>query len=372
MNMASYDYDLIVIGSGAGGAIAAQQVAKAGKRVAIVESALFGGTETTVGSVPVAALLQAARTYESAKNGARFGVRGATIGYNYPTVKAWKDLVVKRTGIHSGEDAFAALGINVVRGRAYFIDPHTISIGAARFTSKQFLIATGSETVLPNTAGFAKSGFMTTQEAVNLTRPPKRLLVLGGGAYSYELAQLFAIFGSKVYLVEDGSRVLSGEEPAVSELIETRFNKDYSMSILTETTLEKVETSTLDKKITVLKSGKRAVISVDEIVVATPKKAATDIGLENAGVVYTEGAIHTDATLQTSTGHIFAAGSCTGIQGSGHMAAYQSQVVAHNILHAKKTYCHRLPRRSTSILFKSRGSGRWLYRSRAKKAESFV
>ncbi len=333
INMALYDYDLIVIGSGSAGSIAAQQVAKAGKRVAIIESGSFGGSEVVSGRVAISALLQAAGVYETAKHGSRFGIRSTTIGYNYPTVKNWKDLVVKRTGIHSAQDSLSNLGINTLQGRAHFIDQHTVTIGAARYSSREFLIATGSEAVLPDVPGLSAGGFLTTRDVVNLIRPPKKLVILGGSTHSYELAQLFAMFGTKVYFIEPGTRLAPQEEPEVGELLASIFTQTYSMTVLLDGDIEKVETTGIGKKITITQGDKRTAISVDELLIATPKKAATDIGLENAGVEYQEGAILTSATMQTTTKHIYAAGSCTGSSGTGHVGSYQSQVAAHNILH---------------------------------------
>lgn len=336
MNMASYDYDLIVIGSGPSGAIAAQQASKAGKRVAIVESGSFGGSEVHAGIFPLSALLHSANVYETAKHGSRFGVRGATIGYNYPTIKNWKDLVVKRTGIHGGEDAYNAMGINVVRGRAYFIDERTITIGAARFTASEFLIATGTEATLPTITGLSSSGFLTISDALQMQRPPKRLAVLGGGQYSYEITQFFAALGSKVYIIEPSAAIASDEEPEVSQHLTNVFEERYSVSVLTSTTVEKV-TGGLNRKLHLLQNGSKTEITVDEIILATQQKAVTDIGLENAGVAYSEKGIHVSSELRTSVRHIFAAGGCTDLLGSGDSAAYQGQIAAHNILHPKRT-----------------------------------
>ncbi len=350
--MASYDYDLIVLGSGAGGSIAAQQVARAGKKVALVESGKFGGSEILGGRVPISALLQSAIVYENAKHGSRFGVRSTTVGYNYPTIKAWKDLVVKRTGIHSGERALINMGINVVRGRAHFIDPHTITIGAARFSSEEFLIASGSEATIPDVPGLTSTGFLTVADATNLTRPPKKLAIIGSDKYAVELAQLFAIFGSKVYIIDASPRLLDQEEPEVSETVEKTFKDTYTMSLLLESTLLKVESNGISKKLSVSKAGDTQTISVDEIIVASERKAATDIGLENAGVQYQDNAVLTDSTMATTANHIYAAGSCTGPHGSGHVAAYQSQIVAHNILH-KRSPTHMDYRAVPRVLFTS-------------------
>jgi len=338
MSMASYDYDVIVIGSGAGGNIAAQQLAKAGKSVAVIEAGTFGGQAPSFGAVPLAALRQAAQVYDSAKRGSRFGIRGTTVGYNYPSIKAWKDLAVKRTGITNSADRFIENGINVIEGRGYFIDPHTITVGSARFSAREFLIATGAEMSLPEIPGLSKAGFLTAREAINLSRPPKSLAIIGAGTTGCELAQLFATFGSKIYLIESAPSILSDHEPEASDLLAKRLEADYSVSVLTGSVIERVEKAGLSRKVTVATGGKKHILTVDEVIVATNNKAATDIGLENAGVAYSDGAILVNGHMQTGAQHIFAAGACTGLFGDTHTAAYQSQVAAHNLLHSKKPF----------------------------------
>jgi len=335
--MASYDYDLIVIGSGAGGNIAAQHVAKAGKRVAVVEMNQFGGSQITGGRVPLSTLLHAASIYDAAANGTKLGIRGTTLSYNYPTLKAWKDSVVKRTGIQNTEASFSKLGINFILGRAYFIDPHTISIGPARYSAREFLIATGSSTVVPSIPGLSQSGYLTSKDALSLTRPPKKLAILGGGPVSSEFTQLFSVFGTTIHIVEKGPSLLPKEEPEASTLIESTFEKAHGITTHLESTIEKIETISAGKKILIRHGGKQHTLVVNEILVATEKRAVTDIGLENAGVQYEDNHIYTSSTMETSVPHIYAAGSCTGSQNSTHMSAYQSQVAANNILHPKKT-----------------------------------
>lgn len=171
-----HDYDLIIIGSGAGGSVAAHLANKAGLVVAIVENDLIGGECPNIGCVPTKALLQAAEIYEAAKHGSRFGIRGTTVGYNYPSIKAWKDLAVKRTGTYLGEEMFTKEGVNIIHGSAHFIDPNTITVGRARFSAKNFLIATGSTVAIPPIEGLQKTGFLTYKEAINLTRDRKSVV----------------------------------------------------------------------------------------------------------------------------------------------------------------------------------------------------
>jgi len=345
--MASYDYDVIVIGSGAGGSVAASQIAKSGKTVAIVEAGALGGQVLNHSCIPTKALLQAASVYEAAKRGATFGIRASTIGYNYPSVRAWKDTVLRATKKSYSNEHYQEQGIGIIGGRAYFIDPHTISVGKARFTAKQFIVATGSELVLPEIAGLSTAGFVTHKEALDLSRPPKHLAIIGGGESGVEFAQLFAIFGSKVTLIEKSPRLINHEIPNASSLLAKRFNKEYGMNILTDTSVQSVSSIGLKKKLQLQRKGKNAQLTVDEIMLATGKRAVIDIGLDNAGVQYSQSQIHTNKFQHTSAKHIFAVGDCSGPYNYTHTAAYQGQVVAHNIVHPRSPVAaqyHAIPR----------------------------
>lgn len=345
--MALYDYDVIVIGSGAGGSIAAQQIASSGKKVAIIESGKLGGQVLNYSSIPTKALLQAASVFESAKRGNAYGVRTSTVGYNYPSVRAWKDTVLKNTAVHQEHQYYTKKGISVIGGRAYFIDPHTISVGTARFTAKSFVIGSGSQLVPPEITGLHDTGYLTHAEAINLTRPPKSIAIIGGGATGVEFAQLFAIFGSKVVLIEPSECLLKDEEPEVSNLLVKRFKADYSVDVLLDSTVVSVSKNGLKKKLLVRRDGKTSEIAVDEVMIASGKQAVTDIGLENAGVRYTDSTISTDRYQRTTSKHIYAVGDCAGPYNYTHTAAYQGQIAAHNIVNPKKPIAaqyHAVPR----------------------------
>lgn len=340
--MASYDYDVIVIGSGAAGSVAAQQIASAGKTVAVIEAGHLGGQVLNYSSIPMQALLTAASAYETAKRGSKYGIRSSTTGYNYPSIKAWRDSVAKKTSLKEREEYFTSKGISVIAGRAYFIDPHTVSVGNARFSAAKFVIATGTEFVLPKIPGLSTAGFLTHKEATELTRPPKSIAIIGGGATGLEFAQLFAIFGSKVTIIESSSRLISKEETETSKLMADRLHREYGVTVATETTVQSVEKVGLTRKLALSRKQKAATISVSEILLASGSTAVVDIGLENAGVHYSQTHITTNRYQQTTAAHIYAAGDCVSPHAYAHVAAYQGQVVAQNIVHSKRPVTAKL------------------------------
>lgn len=328
-----YDFDLIVLGSGAGGSVAAHIVARAGKRVAIVEGESFGGESSNYGCVPTKALLHAANIYDAAKHGAAYGIRSAAVGYNYPSVKAWKDLAIKRTGAEDGKRYHESDGITVLEGFAHFINEHEITLNRRHYSSENFLIATGASWHVPDIDGITKTGYLTAKTALDVIRPPKSLFIIGAGAIGCEFAELFSIFGTKVYLADITPRILPKEDSEVSAVIEDVFETKRGMHILTSSKVLRVSKEGIMKRVTFQRGGHEHSIKVDEIMVASGKLPSTDIGLENAGISYTKRGVDVSDFMQTTTSNIYAAGDVVGGLMYVHTATQQSRIVAHNILH---------------------------------------
>ncbi|MGH7196818.1 MAG: dihydrolipoyl dehydrogenase family protein [Candidatus Saccharimonadales bacterium] len=331
-----FDYDLIILGTGGGGSVAAHISAQLGKRVAVVEPAEMGGECPNWGCVPTKALLHAAEIYDAAKHGQPFGIRGATISYNYPSIKAWKDLAVYRTGTWQGKRVYEADGITVINGAGHFIGPHEITVNRRHYSAQNFLIATGTHNFIPPIEGLDKVGHITFKEAIELTRPPKSLFVIGAGAIGCEFSELFSIFGTKIYLSDITPRVLMKEDQEVGELVRKLFEEKRGMSVLTNTKVMKVAKEGLAKRVYYQQGREMKSVKVDEILLAAGKLANVDIGLENAGVEYTPKGVIVNEHMQTSAKHIFAAGDVAGPYQFTHTAIYQSRLAAHNMWHRQK------------------------------------
>lgn len=331
-----YDYDLIVLGTGGAGSVAAHMSAALGKRVAVVEAEEIGGECPNWGCVPTKALLHAAGIYDAAKHGQKFGIRGATLSYNYPSIKAWKDLAVHRTGTWQGKRMFEAEGITVIQGTGHFIGPHEITINRRHFSAEHFLVATGTHDFIPPIEGLDKIKYLTFREASNLTRPPKSLAIVGAGAIGCEYAELFSIFGTKVYLIDITPRLLMKEDEEVSELLRQQFEENRGMTILTNTKVMKVAKEGLAKRVHYQQGRDLHSIKVDDVLIASGKLANVDVGLENAGVEYTPKSILVNEHMQTSVKHIYAAGDVAGPFQFTHTAVYQGRIAAHNMWHKQK------------------------------------
>ncbi len=332
----TFDYDLIVIGSGAGGSAAATIAAKAGKSVAIVEADTFGGDSPNWGDVPTNALLHAAHLYDQARSGSRFGLRSSTLGYNYPSLRSWKDLAVTRTGAGGNRRYYENQGISAYSGTARFLSPNEITVNRRHLSAAHFVIASGSKWVVPDIPGLVETGFITPRAILESIRPPKSLFIIGAGEVGVEIAQLMAIFGTKVYLAEKASRILPHQDSEVGTLMERVLREEKGITSLTETRILSVSKDGLSKRIIISRGGVEKSVRADEIVIAAGRAPFVDMGLENATVKYTPKGIEVNDFLQTSAKHIFAAGDVLGRNSHTHTALLESQVVAHNMLSKTK------------------------------------
>lgn len=332
----TFDYDLIVIGSGAGGSAAAAIAARKGKRVAIIESDTFGGDSPNWSDIPTKSLLHVARLYDEARHGDRFGLRTSTLGYNYPSIRAWKDLAVKRTGAAGNRRFYENNGISAFNATAHFLTPHEISVNRRHLSAEKFLIATGSSWATPNIQGLKDVDFFTPRTILEAIRPPKSLMIIGGGSQGVEIAQLMATFGTKVYLAEQAARLLPHQDSEVGELIERTLSEQKGVTVLTHSRVISVSKEGLGKRILLSRAGVEKFVKADEILVATGRTPNVELGLGNASVKYTPKGIEVNDTLQTSTKHIYAAGDVLGRDSHTHTALLESRVAAHNLFEKVK------------------------------------
>ncbi len=340
-----YDYDLIIIGSGAGGGVAAHIATRKGKHVAIVEGESLGGECPNFGCVPTKALLKAAEVYRTAKEGKQYGLTYKDLGFDYKKIKSWKDLTVKHTGTSEGEGAFSAEGIAVIKGYGRFISKHEITVNRRRYTARNFLIASGTKDFIPPIEGLDKYGYITYKKAIDLTELPKSIFVIGGGAIGCEFSYLFNSFGVKVTQAEFSPHLIGREDVEASQLLEALFERD-GIRVLTGTEVIKISKRGNKKVVHYRRNGTVGTVGVDEIMLAAGKRPNLDLGLDNAGVKYSRHGIIAKDTMQTSAANIYAAGDVVGPYAFTHMASYQSRIAAHNMFSRDKIVAnyHAVPR----------------------------
>lgn len=328
-------YNMVAIGGGTAGIIAALGAAGLGATSALVEKHLLGGDCLNFGCVPSKALLASAQAAYDVRHTAHLGVnlRGE-VQVDFAAVM--QRLRARRAAIseHDSAERFTKLGVDVHLGGAKFTSPETIEVGGQTLRFRRACIATGGRAAIPEIAGLRDVGYLTNETVFSLTELPQRLLVVGGGPIGCELAQAFARLGSRVTIVQRPDRLLPHDEPDASAIVAQQFAKE---SITVYTACEVARTSQQHGAIEVeLKfAGGQAAgpqkIVVDKILIAAGRQPnVADLGLEVAGVKYTSRGIEVNDFLQTSNPKIYASGDVIGRQLFTHAADAMSRAVLQN------------------------------------------
>lgn len=330
-------YDLVVIGGGSGGLVAAAGAAMFGARVALVERRAFlGGDCLNFGCVPSKALIRTAHAAHAVSEAERFGVRAQLCPTVLADVMAYVRGVVRTIGVHDDADRFRKLGIDVLLGSApTFLSPRSLQVGEQVLVARKFVIATGSRPATPAIPGLDVVPYFDNETIFyQLDHLPERLLVIGGGPIGLELGQAFARLGAKVTIAEFGDRVLAKEEPEASSLLSSVLQSE-GIEILTRT---KVEAARLveGRALVSLASGagQREERAFDAVLGAAGRRPNVEgLDLEAAGVqLDARGFIHVDASMRTSVPSIFAVGDVIGKFPFTHMAEAEARVALRNAL----------------------------------------
>lgn len=326
-----FDYDYIVIGSGAAGSAGALLAAGLGVRTAIVEADKWGGTTLNYRDIPYGAALGFAERYVEAINATRFGMSSANLRYNYPTVLNWQATAVRRSGA-GNRKVFENAGIDCYHGLANFISAHEIVVGDTQISGDKFLLATGTTLTGGGIAGLDAVSCWTPDTALRMAKLPKALVVIGGGSTGCEIAEYFAAMGTQVTIIEAKERLLPKEEIEASGVIENYLKRHFQVKILTGSRVVALTQNAKTKEIVFVRGGQEKSLQVGDIVLATTPEAMTDYGLENAGVKYTYSGVSVSRELKTSCGHIWAAGDVIGGESSTEKATYEAKLATMNAI----------------------------------------
>ena len=326
-----FDYQYIVIGSGAAGSAAALLAASLKCKVALVEADRWGGATLNYRDVPYLAALQFAQSYHRAVAGARFGLSSDSLRFNYPSALNWQATATRRAGGNS-KKAFEAAGIDCYHGFAQFINPHEIAVDKQQIRGEKFLLATGSTLAVNGITGIDTVTCWSPDTALKMAKLPKSVLIVGAGATGCELAEYFGALGAKVVLVEAKGRILPNEDAEASAAITKHLRQDLGVKILTSSRVLALEPAEKQKRVVFLRAGQEKALRVAAVVLATSPEPQTDFGLENAGVKFTYRGIKVNKTLQTSVKHIYAAGDAIGGESSTEKANYEGRLATLNAL----------------------------------------
>ncbi|MBR0467827.1 NAD(P)/FAD-dependent oxidoreductase [Candidatus Saccharibacteria bacterium] len=342
-----YDFDYIVIGSGPAGSAAALALTKAKKRVALVEGRYFGGSNLNTRNVPYNIALDFAHTYHKVTHFPEFAHQD--FSFNFPTIVTHQLKAIIEAGGGSNQKNFNGTGVVCLHGYANFLDGNTIAIGDQKFTSQNFIIATGSHLDTSTIAGTDAVNYLKPETAIKIRRLPKVAIIIGGGPTGCEIAEYYAKLGAKAIIMEKSSRLLPHEDTDTSQTITNYFTNVLGIMVLPNCKVVALEQDDMSKRVIFQNDHIEKMVRVDCIVLATGSQPNTDLGLENAKVKYTTAGIKTDKFFQTSAKNIYAIGDCLGNESSTERADYEGNLLASNLInHTKNTVNYRGFARVTS------------------------
>ncbi|MCA9151942.1 MAG: FAD-dependent oxidoreductase, partial [Planctomycetales bacterium] len=258
--LADAKYNLVVVGGGTAGLVAAAGAAGLGARVALVERALLGGDCLNVGCVPSKALVSAARRAAAVRDAHQLGVRCENGHASFADVMTRMRQLRASISPHDSAQRFTELGVDVFLGQGSFTSHRTLSVAGQTLTFAKAVIATGARAAVPNVPGLAETGYLTNETIFSLTELPSRLIVIGGGPIGCEMAQCFARLGSSVTLIDKGTHVLSREEADAAQIVQAAMVRDGVQLELNATPL-RVERSGETQTVILAQRGEERSIS---------------------------------------------------------------------------------------------------------------
>ncbi|MCP5469536.1 MAG: dihydrolipoyl dehydrogenase [Chlamydiales bacterium] len=324
------NFDLIVIGSGPGGYVAAIRGAQRGLKTALIEAGEMGGTCLNRGCIPSKTLIANAEVLRKVREAQSFGISCSGVGFDYAAMKERKDNVVN--GIRKGlEGLIASNQITVFHGYGKFISPHEVKVTGQDnelLEGRNIIIATGSEPRELPLIPFDHELVHDSTSMLNITKLPKKLFIVGGGVIGCEFACLHNAFDVDVTVFEVLPSLLATEGKNVSQTMKTSFKK-RGINVELNAVIERFEKK--DGRVWFHLADGRS-MDADMALVSIGRKFNTDnIGLEKTGVIVEEnGTIPVNAHMETNVPHIYAIGDVTGKWILAHVASHQGLIAADN------------------------------------------
>ena len=327
------EYDVVVLGSGAGGKLLSWTLASQGKRAAVIERKYLGGSCPNIACLPSKNVIHSAKVASYFRRGKEFGI--ATEGWKLD-MSAVRDRKRKMVDglVEMHRDKYKASGAEVVWGNGRFVAPRTIEValnagGTRTLRGQTVIINTGSRARIDDTPGLRDARPLTHVEALELDRLPGHLIVLGGGYVGLELAQAMRRFGSRVTVIERNGSLIHREDRDVTEAIEQLF-RDEGIDVRTGTSVVRVEGQSGQS---VRLHTAQGAIEGTHLLVAGGRTPNTDgIGLEKAGVETDErGHVKVNERLQTTAEGVWAVGDCAGSPYFTHISENDFHVVRDNL-----------------------------------------
>jgi pyruvate/2-oxoglutarate dehydrogenase complex dihydrolipoamide dehydrogenase (E3) component len=326
--MSTHEFDLCVIGAGSAGYAAAVAARDLGKSVVLVDGpGPLGGLCILRGCMPSKTELRSAEVAHLARTAGEVGIR--VDGVN-PDVAA---VVERKRRIIEGFADYRVEGIKkfaLFQGAPRFSSRDEVVVGDAVIHARKFLVSTGSVINVPDIPGLRETGYVNSDDVLDLERLPESFVTLGGGPTACELSQYLHRMGSSVRMLQRSRWVLSLEDEDVGEALGGALQRD-GIDLTTGVTVKRVERAGARKRVVAQRGPREIVVEADEIFMALGRRPNVDgFGLEAAGVAYDQNGIKINEFLQTSNPDIYAVGDVTGSYELVHVAVYEGQLAAHN------------------------------------------
>ncbi len=327
-SVARTEFDIVVIGGGAGGLVVAAGGASLGAKVALVEKHKMGGDCLNNGCVPSKTLLKSAKIAHLMRTAADYNIPphapSPDIGHVMERVAA----VIKGIEPNDSAERFRGLGVDVIFGEGKFISPECFEVNGRKLTARTFVIATGSRPAVPPIPGINDVPFLTNETVFDLREQVPSLIVIGSGPIGCEMAQAFARLGAKVTVVDMAAQTMPVEDADLSRIVQHQMEKEgvefnFNVSIM------KVEGGKHDIRMFIKdKNGAGKSLQATHLLVAAGRRANVEgLGLEAAGVEVDKGRIVCDETLRTTNPHIFLCGDVAGGPQFTHVAGHHARIL---------------------------------------------
>ena len=325
-------YDLMIIGGGPAGYVAAERAGHKGLNVILFEKKSMGGVCLNEGCIPTKTLLYSAKTYENALHGDKYGIFAENVSFDFGKIVARKNKVVRKL-VAGVKSKMKENNVTVVEGEAIIQGRSEkgveVNCNGESYLAKNLLICTGSEASVPPIPGLAEAGdvILTNREILELKEQPATLVVIGGGVIGMEFASFYNSLGTKVTVIEMLPEILGGLDFEVSAMLRDIYSKK-GIEFNLNAKVVRVEGNTVMFE----KDGKTETIQGEKILLSVGRRAVVKgYGLENLNIEMTRGGIKVDEKMRTNVPGVFAAGDGTGFSLLAHTASREGEVVVNNL-----------------------------------------
>jgi dihydrolipoamide dehydrogenase len=327
-------YDVVVLGAGPGGYVAAEEAAKYGNKVAIVESGHLGGTCLNTGCIPSKTLLRSAEVFALINNADRFGIEVGNVCVSFDKIMARKSKIIKtlQQGIKS---LLVNANVDIYNGFGTVLSNQSILIENEKDSKviyfKNLIIATGSKPFIPPIEGIDHVQFHTSDTIFSIEELPKSISIIGGGVIGVEFASIFSSFGVEVHLLEIADRIIANEDEEAANVLLNSLTKKKNVHIHTAVQIEKVADDFGCKIIHAKdKNGNSMQIVSSELLIASGRKPNMK-GLEKLNLKMNGPFIQVNPYMETNIPNIYAIGDVIGGYQLAHVASAEGIVAAKNI-----------------------------------------